>query len=89
MWIAATGTNCAYEASYGGLKLDSIYTGLRLPCPRINSARWQTGVGRHRQVGNRWQDKAGLFHRDLGDGNAEVTIANRAYRVRIGDLRPG
>jgi len=25
----------------------------------------------------RWHDKAGLFHRDLGDGNAEVTIANR------------
>jgi hypothetical protein len=37
----------------------------------------------------RWQDKAGLFHRDLGDGNAEVTIADRTYRVRIADLRPG
>jgi hypothetical protein len=37
----------------------------------------------------RWQDKAGFFHRDLGDGHAEVTIANRAYRVRIADLRPG
>ena len=37
----------------------------------------------------RWQDKMGHFHRDLGDGNAEVTIANRAYRVRIGDLRAG
>jgi hypothetical protein len=37
----------------------------------------------------RWHDKAGVFHRDLGDGNAEVTIANRAYRVRIGDLGPG
>ena len=37
----------------------------------------------------RWQDKTGLFHRDLGDGNAEVTIANRTYRVRIGDLRQG
>ncbi len=37
----------------------------------------------------RWQDKAGHFHRDLGDGNAEVTIANRAYRVRIAELRPG
>jgi hypothetical protein len=37
----------------------------------------------------RWQDKAGTFHRDLGDGNAEVTIANRAYRVRIGELKPG
>jgi hypothetical protein len=37
----------------------------------------------------RWHDKAGVFHRDLGDGNAEVTIVNRTYRVRIGDLRPG
>jgi hypothetical protein len=37
----------------------------------------------------RWQDKTGVFRRDLGDGNAEVTIANRAYRVRIGDLRQG
>jgi len=37
----------------------------------------------------RWHDKTGQFHRDLGDGNAEVTIANRVYRVRIGDLRPG
>jgi hypothetical protein len=37
----------------------------------------------------RWQDKTGLFQRDLGDGNAEVTIANRAYRVRIGDLKSG
>src|SRR5204862_6462346 len=37
----------------------------------------------------RWQDKVGHFHRDLGDGNAEVTIANRAYRVRIAELRPG
>ena len=37
----------------------------------------------------RWQDKAGVFHRDLGDGNAEVTIANRTYRVRIADLKPG
>lgn len=36
----------------------------------------------------RWQDKTGHFHRDLGDGNAEVTVANRVYRVRIGDLRP-
>jgi hypothetical protein len=35
----------------------------------------------------RWQDKMGHFHRDLADGNGEVTIANWAYRVRIGDLR--
>jgi len=36
----------------------------------------------------RWQgDKTDHFHRNLGDGSAEVTIANRVYRVRIGDLR--
>ena len=37
----------------------------------------------------RWQDKTGHFHRDLGGGHAEVTIANRVYRVRIAELRPG
>ena len=37
----------------------------------------------------RWHDKAGHFNRDLGDGNAEVTIANHVYRVRIVDLRRG
>jgi hypothetical protein len=37
----------------------------------------------------RWQDKTGHFHRDLGDGSAEVMIANRVYRLRIGDLKPG
>jgi hypothetical protein len=37
----------------------------------------------------RWQDKTGHFHRDLRDGSAEVTIANRVYQVRITDLRPG
>jgi hypothetical protein len=37
----------------------------------------------------RWQDKAGVFRRDVGDGNGEITIANRAYRVWIADLRPG
>jgi hypothetical protein len=26
----------------------------------------------------RWQDKIGLFHSDLGDGNAEVTTTNRS-----------
>ena len=37
----------------------------------------------------RWHDKAGLFHHDLGGGNAEVITANRAYRVRLADLGPG
>jgi hypothetical protein len=37
----------------------------------------------------RWREKAGMFLRDLGDGNAEVTIGSRAYRVLISDLRSG
>jgi len=53
------------------------------PATRIIMPQWRLGD----RV--RWQDKTGHFHRDLGDGNAEVTIANRVYRVRIGDLRPG
>ena len=35
----------------------------------------------------RWRDRTGLFHRDLGDGeHAEIVIADRTYRVRVGDL---
>jgi hypothetical protein len=35
----------------------------------------------------RWRDRVGVFHRDLGDGeHAEVVIADRTYRVRVGDL---
>jgi hypothetical protein len=35
----------------------------------------------------RWGERAGSFHRDLGDGeNAEIIIANRTYRVRIEEL---
>jgi hypothetical protein len=35
----------------------------------------------------RWRERAGSFHRDLGDGeNAEIIIANRTYRVRIEEL---
>jgi len=53
------------------------------PLPTRISPQWRIGD----RV--RWQDKAGVFHRDLSDGDAEVTIANRAYRVRIADLRLG
>ena len=53
-----------------------------LPPTRI-MPQWRIGDG------VLWHGKAGLFHRDLGDWNAEVMIANRAYRVRIGDLRSG
>jgi len=72
--------------------------GTRLPAgePRKASRRrtrrgepLRTRITPQWRIGDRvrWQDKAGLFRRDLG--NAEVTIANRAYRVRIADLRPG
>ena len=53
------------------------------PLPTRIAPQWRMGDR------FRWQDKAGHFQRDLGEGNAEVTIANRVYQVRVGDLRPG
>jgi hypothetical protein len=48
--------------------------------PRINRI-WRPGE----RV--RWRDRTGVFHRDLGDGDhAEIIIADRTYRVRVGDL---
>jgi hypothetical protein len=35
----------------------------------------------------RWQDRAAVFRRDLGDGeHAEVLIGDRVYRVRLREL---
>jgi hypothetical protein len=35
----------------------------------------------------RWKGRAGVFRRDVGDGvHAEIVIAERVYRVRIGEL---
>jgi hypothetical protein len=35
----------------------------------------------------RWQDRVGVFRRDVGDSeHAEIVIADRIYRVRVGDL---
>jgi hypothetical protein len=35
----------------------------------------------------RWKDRTGVFRRDVGDGeHAEIVIAERVYRVRIGEL---
>jgi hypothetical protein len=35
----------------------------------------------------RWQGRAGVFRRDIGDGeHAEVVIAERVYRVRTNEL---
>jgi len=37
-----------------------------------------------------WGGRFGSFVRSLNDGiHAEIRIEQRAYRVRIGDLRPG
>jgi hypothetical protein len=48
--------------------------------PRLSRV-WHSGD----QV--RWRDHAGVFGRDLGDGeHAEIRIADRTYRVRIADL---
>jgi hypothetical protein len=35
----------------------------------------------------RWQDRIGVFRCDVGDSeHAEIVIADRIYRVRVGDL---
>ena len=35
----------------------------------------------------RWTGRAGVFRRVVGDGeHAEIVIAERVYRVRIGEL---
>ena len=35
----------------------------------------------------RWRDRIGVFYRDLGDNeHAEITIAERTYRVPVGEL---
>ena len=38
----------------------------------------------------RWRDRAGTYRRDVGDGeHVEILIAERVYRVRWVELRPG
>jgi hypothetical protein len=45
------------------------------------SPTWRSGD----QV--RWQSRAGVFRRDLGDGeHAEIVIGERVYRVRAREL---
>ncbi len=51
------------------------------PIPARISPIWRVGD----QV--RWQGRAGVFRRDIGDGeHAEVVIAERVYRVRTNEL---
>jgi hypothetical protein len=93
-WRLFSGKHLAYGAS-GGIK--SMSGRARLPAgePRKASQRRTrrgepppTRIAPQWRIGDRvrWQDKASLFRRDLGDGNAEITIAQRIYRVRIADL---
>jgi hypothetical protein len=36
----------------------------------------------------RWQNRAGVFRRDIGDGeHAEVVVGQRIYRVKVAELR--
>jgi hypothetical protein len=45
------------------------------------SPTWRAGDG------VRWQGRAGVFRRDVGDGeHAEIIISERVYRVRIREL---
>jgi hypothetical protein len=38
----------------------------------------------------RWRDRAGVYRRDIEDGeHAEIVLAERVYRVRRAELRPG
>ena len=44
---------------------------------------------RHWRSGDRvrWNDRDGVFQRDLGDGeNAEIKLGDRIYRVRLTEL---
>jgi hypothetical protein len=51
------------------------------PLPPLTSRLWHPGD----RV--RWRDRIGVFHRDIGDSeHAEIVIADRTYRVRVGDL---
>jgi hypothetical protein len=49
----------------------------------------QVQIGRVWRPGDtvQWRDRVGNFRRHLDDGeHAEIVIANRTYRVRVGDL---
>jgi hypothetical protein len=38
----------------------------------------------------RWRERAGGYRRDVEDGeHAEIVVAERVYRVRRAELRPG
>ena len=67
----------------GGARLKASQRGVRraLARPVELPVFWRVGDN------VRWKDRAGLFHRDVGDGeHAEISIAERVYRVRVSEL---
>ena len=51
------------------------------PQPVTISPIWRAGAA------VRWKGRAGVFRRDVGDGeHAEIIIAERVYRVRTSEL---
>jgi hypothetical protein len=34
-----------------------------------------------------WKGRAAVFRREVGDGDAEILVDGRIYRVRISELR--
>ena len=57
-------------------------TRLKGPIPARITPVWRAGE----QV--RWQGRAGVFRRDVGDGeHAEIVIAERVYRVKSKELQ--
>ena len=62
-------------------KASQRHTRRAAPIPARISRVWHPGDQVH------WRDRIGVFGRDLGDGeHAEIKIADRTYRVRVGDL---
>jgi hypothetical protein len=33
-----------------------------------------------------WKGRGGTFRRDVGDGEVEIVLADRTYRVRLSEL---
>jgi hypothetical protein len=66
------------------------FTGVVFQDPVITAeAPLQPPISRLWHPGDRvrWRDRIGVFHRDVGDSeHAEIVIADRTYRVRVGDL---
>jgi hypothetical protein len=67
-----------------GAPLRASQRGRRIsaPAPTVIALTWRPGD----RV--RWKDYVGQFLRDTVDGEAELLIGTRTYRVPAGELRP-